>query len=62
MSGDWLRTRYGLPHFFAVENYDPERGEVVESVRVIPGYLALDCLTWGALACLLAAATVPRRA
>jgi hypothetical protein len=61
-SGTVLRTRYGLPHHYAVSQVDPETGRSVGRFQVDPGYLIADCAFWMALALVAGAAGPTRRA
>jgi hypothetical protein len=60
-SGTWVRTRRGLPHFFVVENADPETGGAAHPARVIPAYVACDAALWCAVGLLAAALTAEAR-
>jgi hypothetical protein len=60
-SGTWVRTRRGLPHFFMVENVDPETGEAAHPARVVPAYVVCDAALWCAVGLLAAALTAEAR-
>jgi hypothetical protein len=49
-SGTLLRTKYGLPHYYAVSRVDPETGRSVGRFQLEPMYFVVDCALWVALA------------
>jgi hypothetical protein len=61
-SGTLMRTRYGLPHYWAVSRVDPETSRSVAGFKVEPTYLVLDAAFWMALAVVVGVLGSSRRA